>query len=124
MCQVDNFVHADLHPGNILVRMEPGNPAPNKQMFRSHPHVVLLDVGMTAELSQRDRYTLLNFFKALAVRDGREAAKCTLRFSQAQGCPNPAAFIDVSCPVTIIIGTSCSSKIWSWWQSPTVLFCN
>ncbi|KAH9538519.1 hypothetical protein CY35_15G010300 [Sphagnum magellanicum] len=94
MMLVDNFVHADLHPGNILVRMEPGNPAPNKQMFRSHPHVVLLDVGMTAELSQRDRYTLLNFFKALAVRDGREAAKCTLRFSQAQGCPNPAAFID------------------------------
>lgn len=94
--QVDNFIHADLHPGNILVRMAPGNPAPNKQMFRSRPHVVLLDVGMTAELNPRDRYTLIDFFKAIALKDGRKAAECTLKFSRAQNCPNPTAFIDVS----------------------------
>lgn len=94
--QVDNFIHADLHPGNILVRMEPGNPAPNKQMFRSRPHVVLLDVGMTAELNPQDRYTLLDFFKAVALKDGRRTAECTLKFSRAQRCPNPQAFIDVS----------------------------
>jgi len=94
MLLVDNFIHADLHPGNILVRMEPGNPAPNKQMFRSRPHVVLLDVGMTAELSQRDRRTLVDFFKAVAVKDGRQTAECTLKFSRNQSCPDPAAFID------------------------------
>lgn len=76
--------------------MEPGNPAPNKQMFRSRPHVVLLDVGMTAELSQRDRRTLIDFFKAVAVKDGRQTAECTLKFSRNQSCPDPAAFIDVS----------------------------
>lgn len=90
MLLVDNFIHADLHPGNILVRMEPD--APNK--FKSRPHVVLLDVGMTAELSLQDRSTLLQFFKAIADLDGRSAAECTLKFSRAQSCPNPRAFID------------------------------
>lgn len=93
---MDNFIHADLHPGNILVRMEPGSSAPNKQMFKSRPHVVLLDVGMTAELNAQDRYTLLDFFKAIAKKDGRWAAECTLKFSRSQSCPDPRAFIAVS----------------------------
>lgn len=95
-CQVDNFIHADLHPGNILVRMEPGYAAPNKKLFQSRPHVVLLDVGMTAELNVQDRSTLLDFFKAIAQKDGRSAAECTLKFSRSQTCPDPGAFIDVS----------------------------
>ncbi|KAG6554820.1 hypothetical protein Mapa_003403 [Marchantia paleacea] len=90
MLLVDNFIHADMHPGNILVRVKDGAAA--KSLFRTRPHVILLDVGMTAELSQRDRGTLLEFFKAVALKDGRKAAECTLQFSRAQSCPNPEAF--------------------------------
>ncbi|KAL5730703.1 hypothetical protein ACHQM5_003498 [Ranunculus cassubicifolius] len=79
----DNFIHADMHPGNILVRESQGNK----------PHVVFLDVGMTAELSRSDQVNLREFFKAVALRDGRTAAECTLRFSKKQSCPNPEAFI-------------------------------
>ena len=91
--QVDNFIHADMHPGNILVRVSPSSS--RKRLFKSKPHVVFLDVGMTAELSQGDRVNLIDFFKAIARRDGRAAAECTLRLSKRQNCPNPKAFIEV-----------------------------
>ncbi|KAK8629423.1 hypothetical protein V6N13_078264 [Hibiscus sabdariffa] len=93
MLLVDNFVHADMHPGNILVRVSQ-NKASRKRLFKSKPHVIFLDVGMTAELSNGDRLNLLEFFKAVARRDGRTAAECTLRLSQQQNCPNPKAFIE------------------------------
>nr|GEY09298.1 probable serine/threonine-protein kinase abkC [Tanacetum cinerariifolium] len=78
MLLVDNFIHADMHPGNILVRTA------RKRFFKSKPHLVFLDVGMTAELSQNDRANLLSFFKAVARRDGDTAARATLRLSKQQ----------------------------------------
>lgn len=94
LLQVDNFVHADMHPGNILVRVaQPKNS--NNTLKKSRPHVVFLDVGMTAELSSNDRVNLLEFFKAVARRDGRTAAESTLKLSKQQNCPNPKAFIEV-----------------------------
>ncbi|CAI5474450.1 unnamed protein product [Closterium sp. Yama58-4] len=98
MLLVDNFIHADLHPGNILVRMQRGHlpSAPEEGVglaLSSHPHIVLLDVGMTAELEPRFRANMLDFFKAIAVRDGRQAAACTLKFADKQSCADPDAFI-------------------------------
>ncbi|XP_052114418.1 uncharacterized protein LOC107480623 [Arachis duranensis] len=92
MLLVDNFIHADMHPGNILVRLSQSKR--RNRLFKSKPHVVFLDVGMTAELSGSDRVNLLEFFKAVARRDGRTAAECTLRLSEKQNCPNPKAFIE------------------------------
>lgn len=93
MLLVDNFIHADMHPGNILVRVPERKPS-NNQLFSSRPHVIFLDVGMTAELSKRDRTNILDFFKAVALRDGRTASECMLRLSKQQNCPNPKAFIE------------------------------
>ncbi|MCD9641983.1 hypothetical protein HAX54_028546 [Datura stramonium] len=92
MLLVDNFIHADMHPGNILVRVTQSKSS-RKQIFKSKPHVVFIDVGMTAELSNNDRIILLEFFKAIARRDGKTVAECTLQMSKKQNCPNPEAFI-------------------------------
>ncbi|KAL0407327.1 UNVERIFIED_CONTAM: putative serine/threonine-protein kinase abkC [Sesamum latifolium] len=92
MLLVDNFVHADMHPGNILVRVARSKRS-SKKLFKTKPHVIFLDVGMTAELSKNDRINLLEFFKAVARRDGRTAAESTLRLSKKQNCPHPEAFI-------------------------------
>ncbi|KAH7416274.1 hypothetical protein KP509_14G083600 [Ceratopteris richardii] len=94
MLLVDNFIHADMHPGNILVRVKKKRLHPGTKSSATRPQVVFLDVGMTAELSNRDRVNVLDFFKAVALRDGRAAAECALRFSGDQTCPNPRAFIE------------------------------
>nr|CAB3454635.1 unnamed protein product [Digitaria exilis] len=89
----DNFIHADMHPGNILVRLNESKLS-RRRFFRAKPHIVFLDVGMTAELTRTDRDNLKQFFKAVATRDGRTAAKCTLQLSKNQNCPNPLAFTE------------------------------
>lgn len=92
MLLVDNFIHADLHPGNILVRPAQSKASP-QGFLKSKPHVIFLDVGMTAELSKKNQASLLEFFKAVALRDGRTAAECTLKLSRHQRCPDPKGFV-------------------------------
>ncbi|XP_042520301.1 uncharacterized aarF domain-containing protein kinase 2-like [Macadamia integrifolia] len=101
MLLVDNFLHADMHPGNILVRV-----AHSKSSLKPKPHVIFLDVGMTTELCKSDRENLLEFFKAVALQDGRIAAESTLRLSKQQSCPNPEAFIEEV------------EKAFSFWATP------
>ncbi|KAL1325456.1 hypothetical protein HN51_035529 [Arachis hypogaea] len=93
MLLVDNFIHADMHPGNILVRVAKSKLSPIG-LFKSRPHVIFLDVGLTTELSKMERENLLKFFKAVALQDGRSAAESTLRLSRRQNCPDPISFTE------------------------------
>ena len=95
----DNFIHADLHPGNMLVRPAPD---PGTSLLAraaawvrgtAAPHLVMLDVGMIAELTPGDQANLVSFFKALTRLDGEALGRNILAFADDQTCPRPAAFV-------------------------------
>ena len=69
MCFSHNFVHGDLHPGNILVSARTpddstGRPAASKVSF--------VDAGITSELSANESLCSLNF--AMRVRQRGQSA--------------------------------------------------
>jgi len=84
MLLVDNLMHADLHPGNILLQ-EGASRA-------SQPKLVLLDVGMVARLTRAESDAFVGLLHAMGTGDGRAAARAVLRFSAEQSCQDPAAF--------------------------------
>ncbi|MEW6776963.1 MAG: AarF/UbiB family protein [Bdellovibrionota bacterium] len=63
----DGFVHADLHPGNIL--FQDGNVA------------VYLDLGMVAELTDHHRERFIEAFMAMANNDGKTVARLMADYS-------------------------------------------
>ena len=72
MLLVDNLMHADLHPGNILL------DAPSRRKRR----IVLLDVGMVARLTSAESEAFIGLLHAVGAGDGRAGARAVLRFSE------------------------------------------
>ena len=85
----DNFLHSDLHPGNILYhreadagcRIEAGS-RPDFENVR----LVLLDFGIADALPKDVRDRFLTFLFSLARQDGVAAANSLLTWSDAQTC--------------------------------------
>jgi len=78
MLFADGFVHADLHPGNILVD-DTGK-------------VIILDLGLTAELDGAARTTFATFFAAWANRDAKRMAKLMFEGSPSAKIANYDAY--------------------------------
>lgn len=86
MIFTDNFVHSDLHPGNIkLVRMAGRTGALDYR-------VVLLDAGITCELTPRHRKNFLDLFDAVASNQGKVAADLLLTYAPQQDCTDREGF--------------------------------
>ena len=78
VCQMiflDNFIHGDLHPGNVLVNKE--------------NQFVLLDVGIVVENSREDHRLISDVLAAFIRKDGRKAGRHMMEDSntrlQAEG---------------------------------------
>uniref|UniRef100_A0A7S1GYA7 ABC1 atypical kinase-like domain-containing protein n=2 Tax=Hemiselmis andersenii TaxID=464988 RepID=A0A7S1GYA7_HEMAN len=84
MCFLDNFVHGDMHPGNMLVS---GGGADDLRL-------VLLDAGITTELSDRDKENFVLLFSAIVKGDGREAGRLMLDNARDHRCQDPEAFCE------------------------------
>jgi len=78
MVFADGFVHADLHPGNILVD--------------DRDKVVILDLGLTAELDEAARRAFAQFFAGWAGGNGKIMAKLMADLSPSAHVPDYAAY--------------------------------
>jgi ubiquinone biosynthesis protein len=78
MVFADGFVHADLHPGNILVD--------DKQQ------IVILDLGLTAELDEAARRAFAQFFAGWAGGNGKIMAKLMADLSPSARVADYAAY--------------------------------
>lgn len=71
MLLVHNFIHADMHPGNLLVAKESKT-------------LILLDVGLVCELSDMDWLHFKSLMTSVVVGDGREAARLMLEHTMKE----------------------------------------
>jgi aarF domain-containing kinase len=74
MLLVDNFIHADCHSENILVRL-------NQKM---EPTIVMLDVGLVTSLNKEDNDCIVNLMKVLIFSDAKKAADVMVNLSARQ----------------------------------------
>ncbi|KAL0968025.1 hypothetical protein UPYG_G00261290 [Umbra pygmaea] len=106
MVFVDNFVHGDLHPGNILVQHgsadEPQGRATLTDLWdtvvvsmRPVPatlQLVLLDSGIVSQLSDRDLINFRAVFTAVVLRQGEQVAELILNHARANDCQDVPLF--------------------------------
>lgn len=74
----DAFVHADLHPGNILLTHD--------------GRVVLIDLGLVAEIDEDMRRPWIDTFMALMARDGKGAARLFYAYAPSVGVKDYASY--------------------------------
>jgi len=79
----DGLMHADLHPGNILI-----NYSPTRGIVDAK--IVLVDAGMVAKLRPEEQRNFVGLLEAIGEGDGREAAQHLLLFSSSQTCVSAA----------------------------------
>uniref|UniRef100_A0A8C4Z354 ABC1 atypical kinase-like domain-containing protein n=1 Tax=Gadus morhua TaxID=8049 RepID=A0A8C4Z354_GADMO len=108
MVFVDNFVHGDLHPGNILVQRPQSEEADLQGKttltdlwdtvvvsVRPQPcpyQLVLLDAGIVAQLSPRDLANFRAVFTAVVLRQGERVAELILNHARANECRDVPRF--------------------------------
>lgn len=102
MVFVDNFVHADLHPGNILVQgMEEVLSQPSRTVdvldhidefqvyLKESPcplKLVLLDTGITSHLEERDFNNFYQVFTAIVQCKGDVVAELFVKHASSNQC--------------------------------------
>mmetsp|Transcript_28175 Transcript_28175/g.45732 ORF Transcript_28175/g.45732 Transcript_28175/m.45732 type:complete len:562 (+) Transcript_28175:53-1738(+) len=80
MVFTDNFVHSDLHPGNVFVREEKSEQNETKYV------ITFLDAGIATTLQPNDRKNLRDLFKAVVFNDGYTAGTLMIERARFERC--------------------------------------
>ncbi|GKY95404.1 hypothetical protein MPSEU_000501900 [Mayamaea pseudoterrestris] len=103
MVFIDNWVHGDIHPGNVLIRTTLEKKENNilVKLFHSlfgdsSSHetegqiikrtIVFLDAGIATELGENDRKNLFDLFKAVITNNGAEAGRLMVERAKHERC--------------------------------------
>ena len=85
-CCSDNFIHQDLHPGNILYRVEDSQTGKDGRV-----KLELIDFGIADEIPRAVRNKFLGFLCFLLRGLGEKAADVALTWDANQTCTDRAA---------------------------------
>jgi len=85
MIIIDNFVHADMHAGNLLVKYENEIAQENNSKKKLNcPSLVVLDVGLTTFADESDLYLIRGLFKAIGLKHFEDASSLLIEQSSNQ----------------------------------------
>lgn len=74
MVIVQNFCHADAHPGNIMIRTTPPFDLNHPEKEYQFDKLVYVDAGLVNTLKPQDQVNFVDLFQAVAEGDGERAA--------------------------------------------------
>jgi aarF domain-containing kinase len=83
MLIVDNLMHSDLHPGNIMLDISDENDLIGDRSCKrmKYGHITLVDAGMVAQLDSKESENFIGLMASLGAGDGKSAAAAVLCFS-------------------------------------------
>jgi aarF domain-containing kinase len=94
MVIVQNFCHADAHPGNIMIRTNPPFDFSKPDYDYQFEKLVYVDAGLVNQLSQKDQVNFVDLFAAVADGDGERAANLMIdRSRDPSACVDREAFV-------------------------------
>ncbi|CAM9135653.1 unnamed protein product, partial [Hapterophycus canaliculatus] len=85
MVFLKNFVHGDLHPGNLMV---------GQREDSEEECLIFLDAGLVCELDHHDRENFLDLFRAVVVGNGTLAGSLMIERAKDGRCTDPDGFAE------------------------------
>lgn len=104
MVFIDNFIHGDLHPGNVLVKttqetasssiwnnfwellQTEGDEESQKKITETKRSIVFLDAGIAISLTPNDQRNLIDLFRAVVFNNGERAGRLMVERAKYERC--------------------------------------
>ena len=100
MVFTDNYIHCDLHPGNVLVKtavvpasssswfgfLGGKNASDDEEQLTVKRSIVFLDAGISTSLSRNDQRNLIDLFRAVIFNNGDRAGRLMVERAKHERC--------------------------------------